>query len=64
MTPSLEGWLTKAKEAPSPHEVRLAALDTNPVFQSLGYMKNVKRYMKKGTKVHEKGTCKKVHEKC
>ena len=35
MTPSLEGWPTKAKEAPSPHEVRLAPLDTNPVFQSL-----------------------------
>ena len=36
MTPSLEGSPTKAKEAPSPHEVRLAPLDTNPVFQSLG----------------------------
>ena len=36
MTPSLEGWSTKAKEAPSPHEVRLARLDTNPVFQNLG----------------------------
>ena len=36
LTPSLEGWPTKAKEAPSPHEVRLAPLDTNPVFQSLG----------------------------
>ena len=35
MIPSLEGWPTKAKEAPSPHEVRLAPLDTNPVFQSL-----------------------------
>ena len=35
MAPSLEGWPTKAKEAPSPHEVRLAPLDTNPVFQSL-----------------------------
>ena len=23
-TPSLEGWPTKAKEAPSPHELRLA----------------------------------------
>ena len=31
MTPSLEGWPTKAKEVPSPHEVRLAPLDTNPV---------------------------------
>ena len=29
---SLEGWPTKAKEAPSPHEVRLTPLDTNPVF--------------------------------
>ena len=26
--PSLEGWPTKAKEAPSPHEVRLNLLDT------------------------------------
>ena len=32
MTPSLEGWPTKAKEAPSSLEVRLALLDTNPVF--------------------------------
>ena len=30
MTPSLEGWPTKAKEEPSPHEVRLTPLDTNP----------------------------------
>ena len=36
MTQSLEGLLTKAKEAPSPHEVRLEPLDTNPVFQFLG----------------------------
>ena len=36
MIPSLEGWQTKAKEAPSPHEVRLAPLDTNTVFQNLG----------------------------
>ena len=36
MIPSLEGLPTKAKEAPSPHEVRLALLDTNPVFHSLG----------------------------
>ena len=35
MIPSLEGWPTKAKEAPSPHQVRLAPLDTNPVFQNL-----------------------------
>ena len=36
MIPSLEGWPTKVKEAPSSHEVRLTALDTNPVFQCLG----------------------------
>ena len=36
MIPSLEGWPTKAKEAPSPHELRLALLDTNPVFIVLG----------------------------
>ena len=36
MIPSLEGWPTKAKEAPFPHEVRLAPLDTNPVVQCLG----------------------------
>ena len=35
MTPSLEGLPTKAKEAPSPHEVRLTPLDTNPIFQCL-----------------------------
>ena len=35
MTPSLEGWRTKAKEAPSPHEVRLALLDTNPVLNGM-----------------------------
>ena len=38
MIPSLEGLPTKAKEAPSPHEVRLSALDTNPVFHSLGVL--------------------------
>ena len=36
MTPSLKGWSTKAKEARSHHQARLALLDTNPVFQSLG----------------------------
>ena len=35
MTPSIEGWPTKAKEAPSPNEARLAPLDTNLVFQCL-----------------------------
>ena len=35
VTPSLEGWPTKAKEAP-PHEVRLTPLYTNPVFECLG----------------------------
>ena len=36
MKPSLEGWPTGAKEAPSPHEVRLTLLDINPVFQCHG----------------------------
>ena len=36
MIPSLEGWPTKAKEAPSPHEVRLTPLDTNPVLHCPG----------------------------
>ena len=31
---SLEGWLTKAKDAPSPHEIRLTLLDTNQYYQS------------------------------
>ena len=35
MTLSLEGRPTKAKEAPSPHRVRLDLLDTNPIFQCL-----------------------------
>ena len=32
MTPSLEGWPTKATEAPSPLEVRLAPLGSNYVL--------------------------------
>ena len=36
VTPSLEGWPTKATEASSPHEIRLSLLDTNPVFHCLG----------------------------
>ena len=35
MIPSPKGWKTKAKEALSPHELRLTPLDTNPVFQCL-----------------------------
>ena len=35
VTTSLEGWQTKAKETPSPLEVRLTPVDTNPVFQCL-----------------------------
>ena len=34
MTPSLEGWPTRTKEAPL-HEVRLSPLDTKLVFQCL-----------------------------
>ena len=32
VTPSLERWPTKANDSPSPHQVRLAPLDTNPVI--------------------------------
>ena len=49
MTPSLEGLPTKAKEAPSPHEVRLALLDTNSVFQSLG--ENVKQTLRQDSEI-------------
>ena len=35
MTPSPEGWSTKAKEATYPHEIRLALLGTDTVFFSL-----------------------------
>ena len=34
--PSLKGWPIKTKEVPSPHEVRMTPLDTNPVFRVLG----------------------------
>ena len=47
MTQSLEGWPTKAKEAPSLHEVRLALLDTNPVLQCLRG-KRLKKFYKTG----------------
>ena len=38
MTPSLEGWSTKAKEAPSPHKARLAPLDNNVLGKNLALM--------------------------
>ena len=52
MTPSLEGWPTKAKEAPSPHEVRLTSLDTYPVFQCVrdARVYNSTRYRREKTK--------------
>ena len=34
------GWPTKATEAPSPHEVRMTLLDTNPVFHCLEKKRN------------------------
>ena len=49
---SLEGWSTQAKEAPSPHEVRLTPLDTNSVFQCLSgaslQLGKLFRYKRKG----------------
>ena len=47
MTPSLEGLPTKAKEAPSPHEVRLAPQDTNPVFNVSGENSAVSKIFEK-----------------
>ena len=44
MTPSLEGLPTKANEAPSPCEARLAQLDTNPVFQYLLLRKFIAKF--------------------
>ena len=41
MTPSLEVWPTKDKEATSPYEVTLAKLGTNPVSQCLGGKTNL-----------------------
>ena len=32
MTPSLEGWPAKAKEGPSPHEVRLGPTGHQPII--------------------------------
>ena len=46
MTKSLEGSPTKANEAPSPHEVRLVPLDTNPVFPYLGDHSKLLDYLK------------------
>ena len=37
MTASLQGWPTKAKGAPSFHEIRLSSLESNPAFQCPGF---------------------------
>ena len=44
VTPSLEEWPTKAKEGHFPHRVRLAMLDTNPVFQCLGEILKILKF--------------------
>ena len=51
MTPSQEGWPTKAKEAPAVHEVRLVPLVINPVFLCL------REEMKKLPRNFGKGRC-------
>ena len=56
MTSSLEGSPIKAKETPSHHELRLAPLDTNPVFQCLGEKKLHYFTIETSNKFHE---CKK-----
>ena len=40
MTPSIEEWPIKIRVVSSPHEVRLAPLDTNSVLQCLGEFDN------------------------
>ena len=42
MRPPLEGWSAKAKEAPSPHELRLA-----PIFQSQWSLRRIWEWMNK-----------------
>ena len=44
MTSSLEGWPTKDKEAPYPHEVRLTPLETSPVFQCLRNKRTIEKF--------------------
>ena len=45
MTPLLEGLPTKAKEAPSPHEVRLAPLENQPsILMSRGRYNITQKY--------------------
>ena len=51
MTPS-QGWRTKAKEA-SPHEVRLALLETNPEFEMVFWSE--KKVTDRFDKAHERG---------
>ena len=43
VTPSLEGWPTKAKEAPSPHEMRLAPLMSQKIYLNLIKLKITKQ---------------------
>ena len=51
--PSLEGLPTKAKEAPSPHEVRLDPLDTNQYFIVSGI--KVAVALRQLNPIHKKG---------
>ena len=51
MIPSLEGWPTKAKEAPSPHEVRPTLLTPTQYFNVLGKTKGFKTTGLKGLKL-------------
>ena len=49
-----EVWPTKAKEASSPHEVRLTWLDTNPVFQCLKVTNQIIRHINQRGQIIEK----------
>ena len=54
MTPSVEGLPTKAKETTSSNEVRLAPLDTKPVFKVSGEKLSLLCPLSKFSKCHEK----------
>lgn len=51
MKPLLKGSLSKVNEAPSPNELRLSLLDTNPTFQCLGEIAAIKLWPVQNTNI-------------
>ena len=58
---SLEGCSTKAKGAPSPQEVILTLLGTNPVFQCLGDKVYANLILQFAVVFPAQSSCKKIH---